>query len=203
MHGSAPANPSEVTQRLAQAAAGDRNAWAELLMRDRDRLRSMVALRLDRRLRGRVDPSDILQDGYMIASNQLEAYLHNPKIPFFLWLRSVVGQRLVALHRHHLGTQGRDAAREISLFGGGMPEASSEILAARLEGTVTGPSQQAIRAELSQLLQEALDRLDPLDREVVALRHFEQLNNTEVAQVLGLGESAASKRYVRALEKLK
>src|SRR6516225_7231236 len=100
MHGSAPANPSEVTQRLAQAAAGDRNAWAELLMRDRDRLRSMVALRLDRRLRGRVDPSDILQDGYMIASNQLEAYLHNPKIPFFLWLRSVVGQRLVALHRH-------------------------------------------------------------------------------------------------------
>jgi RNA polymerase sigma-70 factor (ECF subfamily) len=198
-----PENSSETNQLLQRVAAGEQEVWGELLMRHRERLRSMVAVRLDRRLQGRIDPSDVLQEAYLQASLQLAEYLKKPTLPFFLWLRLVTGQRLVALHRHHLGTQGRDAGREVSLYQGALPEASSEALAAQLLGHQTRPSEAAVRAELSLRLQEALNRLDPLDREVLVLRHFEQLDNAETAQVMGLREAAASKRYVRALERLK
>jgi RNA polymerase sigma-70 factor (ECF subfamily) len=118
-------------------------------------------------------------------------------------LRAVTGQRLVALYRHHLGVQARDAGREVSLYQGSFPEASSTALAAKLLGPEARPSEEIQKAEQCLLLQEALNRMDPLDREVLALRHFELLSNTETAQVLGLRDSAASKRYVRALKKLK
>jgi RNA polymerase sigma-70 factor, ECF subfamily len=172
-------------------------------MRHQERLRYMVALRLDRRLQGRIDPSDVIQEAYLTASMQLADYLKNPTIPFFLWLRLITGQKLVALHRHHLGTQGRDAGREVSLDRGALPEASSVALAAQLLGHETRPSEAAMRAEMSIRLQDALNGMDPLDREVLVLRHFEQLSNTEAAQVLDIRESAASKRYVRALHRLK
>jgi RNA polymerase sigma-70 factor, ECF subfamily len=110
---------------------------------------------------------------------------------------------MVALHRHHLGVQARDAGREVSLFQGSFPQASSTALAARLLGHEARPSEEMQKAEECLLLQEALNRMDPLDREVLALRHFEELSNTETAQVLNLRESAASKRYVRALHKLR
>jgi RNA polymerase sigma-70 factor (ECF subfamily) len=160
-------------------------------------------LRLDHRLQGRIDPSDVIQEAYLEASRQLADYLKDPSIPFYLWLRLITGQRLIALHRHHLGTQGRDAGREVSLYRGALPEASSAALAAQLLGHGSRPSEAAIRAERSLRLQEALNSMDPLDREVLALRHFEQLNNTETAHVMELGESAASKRYVRALQRLR
>jgi RNA polymerase sigma-70 factor, ECF subfamily len=163
----------------------------------------MVALGLDRRLQGRIDASDVLQEAYITASVQLADYLQNPSLPFFLWLRLVTGQKMVALHRHHLGVHARDADREISLFRGALPEATSAALAAQLLGRDTRPSEAAIRAERRLRLQEALNNMDPLDREILALRHFEQLSNAEAAQVLDLRESTASKRYVRALERLK
>src|SRR5262245_42677558 len=122
---SASDNSSEVERTLRRAAAGDQEAWGELLTRYRERLRCMIALRLDRRLQGRIDPSDVIQEAYLQASLQLADYLKNPTIPFFLWLRLVTGQRLVALHRHHLGTQARDAGREVSLYRGALPQASS------------------------------------------------------------------------------
>src|SRR5262249_24772460 len=156
----------------------------------------MVALRLDRRLQGRIDPSDVIQEAYLTASVQLADYLKNPTLPFFLWLRLITGQKLVALHRHHLGTQARDAGREVALHQGALPEASSAALAAQLLGHDTRPSEAALRAEMALRLQEALNRMDALDREVLALRHFEQLSNAEAAHVLGVRESAASKRYV-------
>jgi RNA polymerase sigma-70 factor, ECF subfamily len=163
----------------------------------------MVALRLDPRLQGRVDPSDVIQEAYLEASARLAEYLQNPTMPFFLWLRFLAGQKLVTLHRHHLGARMRDAGREVSLYRGQLPETSSAALAARLLGHDTRPSEAAIRAELKLRLQEALNSLDPLDREVLALRHFEQLSRAEVAQVLGISEAATSKRYVRALQRLK
>ena len=170
----------------------------------RDRLRRMVALRLDRRLQGRVDPSDVLQEAYPDAAGRLAEYARDPAMPFFLWLRFLVGQRLAELHRHHLGAQARDAGREVSLYRGAMPETtSSASLAALLLGRLTSPSQAAIRAERQIRLQEALNGMDPIDREVLALRHFEQLTNAEAAQVLGLEKTAASNRYVRALKRLK
>jgi len=196
-------NPSEVTRLLRRAAAGDPEGWRALFDRDRERLRRMVALRMDRRLQGRVDPSDVIQEAHIEAMTRLPEYLRESNLPFFLWLRLIVGQRLTLLHRRHLGAQGRDAGREIGLYHGALPEATSAALAARLLGHVTQPSEAAVRAERKIRIQTALNAMDQLDREILALRHFEQLSNGEAAQALGLSKSTASKRYVRALSRLK
>src|SRR5262245_53279797 len=201
---SASADNSDQTQELLQRAAeGDAEGWGVLLLRHSKRLRRMVALRLDHRLQGRIDASDVLQEAYLEAWSRLAEYLQAPTMPFFLWLRFLTGQKLVTLHRHHLGRQMRDPARELSLYRGALPEASSAALAAQLLGRDTRPSEAAIRIELKIRLQEALNQMDTIDREVLALRHFEQLSRAETAQVLGLRESAVSKRYVRALQRLK
>jgi RNA polymerase sigma-70 factor (ECF subfamily) len=200
---SATDNPNETDQLLQRAAQGDRQGWGALLERHRKRLRRMVALRLDPRLQGRIDASDVIQEAYLEASARLPEYLRQPAVPFFLWLRFLTGQKLAELHRHHLAAQMRDAGREVSLYRGSLPETSSAALAAQLLGHDPRPSEAAVRAERKLRLQAALNSMDPLDREVLALRHFEQLSNAETAQVLGLQESAASKRYIRALQKLK
>jgi RNA polymerase sigma-70 factor (ECF subfamily) len=187
---------------LRRAAAGDGAALAELFSRYRRRLRQMVRLRLDRRLQGRVDPSDVLQEAYIDLAQQLPAYLAKPEMPFFLWLRLLTGQRLMRLHRQHLGAAMRDAGREVSLYRGALPQASTTSLAAQLLGRFSSASEAAVRAERQLLLQEALNGLDPLDREIIALRHFEELTNQEAAAVLGLSKSAASNRHVRALTRL-
>jgi RNA polymerase sigma-70 factor (ECF subfamily) len=196
-------NSDETDRLLAGAARGVQADWGALLDRHRARLRRMLALRLDQRLQGRVDPSDVIQDTFLEATQRLPEYLRQPAMPFFLWLRFLAGQRLLIVHRRHFGAQQRDAAREVSLYRGAMPEASSAALAARLLGRECRPSEIAVRAEMKLRLQEALNGMDPLDREVLALRHFEQLSNGEAARVLDIGESAASKRYIRALRRLK
>ena len=121
----------------------------------------------------------------------------------FLWLRQVVSDRLAMIHRHHLGTAVRDAGREVSLYRDPLPQASSAALASMLLGRMTSPSNAAVRAEQTLQVQEAVNSLEPLDREVVALRHFEQLTRAETAVVLGISEEASAKRYIRALKKLK
>jgi RNA polymerase sigma-70 factor (ECF subfamily) len=194
----------EISRRLEKAARGDRAAWGAVLTGHRDRLRRMVVLRLDRRLQGRIDPSDVIQDAYLEAARRLPEYLREKApMPLFLWLRFLTGQALQALHRRHLGAQARDAGREISIVGGRIPQASSAALAAQLLGHDTRASEAAIRAERKLRLEEALNSIDPVDREVLALRHFEQLSNAECARVLELSESAATKRYIRALKRLK
>jgi RNA polymerase sigma-70 factor (ECF subfamily) len=195
---------SEATARLIDnASQGDKDAWGALLAMHRERLRRMVALRIDQRLRGRVDPSDVIQEACLDATRELAQYLQNPVLPFYLWLRFLTGIRLAKTHRYHLGTQVRDVGREISLYRGATPEASSEALAAQLLGRETRPSEAAMRAELQLRLQEALSAMDPVDREALILRHFEQLSNAEAAAVLGIKEAAAGKRYIRALERLR
>jgi RNA polymerase sigma-70 factor (ECF subfamily) len=193
----------EVTRLIELAARGDQRAWAKLLDPHRDRLRRMVAFRLDRRLQGRVDPSDVIQEGCVDAVRRLPEYLGARSMPFYLWLRFLVGQRLMEHHRRHLGVQARDAGRELTLYRGAMPETTTAALAAHLLGRLTSPSQAAVRVERRLRMQEALNGLDPIDREILALRHFEQLSNGEVAAALGLDKSAASKRYTRALIRLK
>jgi RNA polymerase sigma-70 factor (ECF subfamily) len=178
--------------------------WGAALARHRRRLRRMVELRLDRRLRGRIDPSDVVQEAYLEAARRREEYLaEQSPMPFYLWLRFLTAQSLQALYRRHLGAQARDAGREVALFQGRMPEATSAALAAQLLGRDTRASQAAIRAERKIRLEQALNAMDPTDREVLALRHFEQLSNAECARVLELSESAATKRYVRAMRRLK
>jgi RNA polymerase sigma-70 factor (ECF subfamily) len=188
--GDSQGETDHLVQRLR---AGDRQAVAELFDRHRDRLRRMIELRMDPRLQARLDPSDVLQDAFLQAARRVDAG-HGPSdLAPFLWLRLVVGERLVDLHRHHLGAQMRDAGRE----------ASSAALASLLLGRLTSPTRAAIRAERAMRLQEALNSLDPIDREVLALRHFEQLSRAEAAQALGIAEEAAAKRYIRALKRLK
>jgi RNA polymerase sigma-70 factor (ECF subfamily) len=188
---------------IRRAGEGDTTGLDGLLERYRPRLRRMIKLRLDRRLQGRVDPSDVIQEAYIEVSRGLAGYLRDPSLPFFLWLRLVTGQKLALAHRQHLGVQARDAGREVSLYRGALPEATSAALAAQLIGKQTSPSQAAARAELKIRLQEALNSMDELDREVLALRHFEHLSNAESSRVLGISETAACNRYVRALERLK
>jgi RNA polymerase sigma-70 factor (ECF subfamily) len=193
----------EVPALLDRLRAGDRDALAELFARYREPLRRMVVLRLDQRLTGRVSPSDVLQETYVDAMKRVPHLFENPDMPFFVWLRWIAGQRLVEVHRQHLGARMRDAGLEISLQRGYPAPASSSCLAAHLAEGHTSPSRAAIRGEMLAQLEAALDRLDPIDREVLALRHFEELSNTEAAAVLGLDKSAASKRYARALIRLK
>lgn len=189
---------------LVQAAsAGDEDALSELMLKYRDRLKRMVRLRMNPALQGRVDDSDVIQDAYVEVSKRLDDYLGGPKAPFFLWLRSIVGQKLIDVHRTHLEADMRSANREVSLHRGGMPSANSTCLAEKLLGRFSSPSNAASRTESRLILEETLNSMDPLDREILALRHFEQLSNAEIASVLGLETSTASKRYIRALTRLR
>jgi RNA polymerase sigma-70 factor (ECF subfamily) len=195
--------PSETVRLLERLRTGDRRALADLFQLHRDRLRRMVELRIDARLQGRVDASDVLQDGFLDLAKRVESYLSEPKLPLFLWLRLVVSDRLALVHRHHLGTRMRDVTHEVSLYRDPLPRASSAALASMLLGRLTSPSNAATRAEKILQVQEAVNSLDPLDREVVALRHFEQLTRAETALVLDITEEAGAKRYIRALRRLK
>jgi RNA polymerase sigma-70 factor, ECF subfamily len=188
---------------LQRAADGEASACAELFSRYRERLKRMVHLRLSRRLQGRVDDSDVLQEAFLDAGRRLNEYVADRKLPFYLWLRHLTGLKLVEIHRKHLGTQLRDADREVTLHRGGLPEADSASLAAQLLGTMTSPSQAIVKAETRMLVQDALNRMDPIDREVLALKHFEQLSTSEIAQVLGLSKAGAGSRYLRAIKRLR
>ena len=193
----------ELSSLLQRASGGDEPALWELFSRYRVRLKRMVHLRLSRRLQGRVDDSDVLQESFLDISRRLKEYVANPQLPFFLWLRHMTGLKLAEVHRRHLGTQLRDADREVSLHRGGLPEADSVSLAAQLLGKLTTPSQAAIKAETRIYVQEALNSMDAIDREVLALKHFEQLSISEIAQVLGLSKAGAGSRYLRAIERLR
>lgn len=183
--------------------AGDGTALGELFTTYRQRLWRMVDFRMDHRLRGRVDPDDVLQEGYLAAAQRIEHYRASGPLSPFVWLRMIVGQTLIDIHRHHLGAQLRDAGREVSLNGNGVGQTTSASLAAVLAGHLTSPSQVVARADLLARVEQAIAGMDPVDQEILALRHFEELSNTEVAEVLGIQQKAASIRYVRAVRRLK
>jgi RNA polymerase sigma-70 factor, ECF subfamily len=197
------ADSEQLTRLLQRAADGDQQAAREVFARHRDRLKRMVHMRLSRHLQGRVDDSDVLQEAFLEVARRLPEYAAEPKVPFFLWLRHMTGLKLAEIHRRHLGTQLRDADREVTLHRGGLPEADSVSLAAHLLGQLTTPSQAAIKAETRLMVQDALNSMDPVDREVLALKHFEQLSTSEIAEVLGLSKAGAGSRYLRAIKRLK
>jgi RNA polymerase sigma-70 factor (ECF subfamily) len=194
---------SEEPGLIERAAQGDAAALEDLFSRYRDRLKRMVHLRLSRRLQGRIDDSDVLQEAYLEIARKLGEYAQNRQAPLYLWLRHMTGLKLAEIHRRHLGTQMRAADREVTLHRGGLPEADSVSLAAQLLGKLTTPSQAAIKAETRLHVQEALNSMDPVDREVLALKHFEQLSTSEIAEVLGMSKAGAGSRYLRALKRLK
>lgn len=185
--------------------SGGSDQFAEVFSRYEDRLQRMIRFRLDRRLYGRVDSADVLQEVWLDASKRVTEYVANPVVPVFIWLRQIAWQTIIDLHRRHLGAQKRSVANEVALGagGGGNQEDTSLSIAARLAGDLTSPSQAAMRDERMQQLRQALAEMDEIDREVLALRHFEELGNNEVAEILGIQKTAASNRYVRALKRLK
>ena len=158
---------------------------------------------MDRRLPGRVDADDVLQEAYVAAAERLRHYAGDSSSSPFVWLRMIVLQTLTDLHRHHLVAQMRDAYREVDLHGCRYPVSTSVPLAALLVGNLTSPSQAAVRAETLEQVEQVIAAMDPLDREVLAMRHFEELGNSEVAEVLGIQQKAASIRYFRALRRLR
>lgn len=195
-------DPVETLDLLERARSADRQAVEDLFTLHRERLRRMVELRMARPLRKRLDASDVVQEAFLEAAQRLPAYLADNSMPFFLWLRFLTRQKLAALHRHHLGTRARDPRLEVVLLEGTLPEATTDALAAQLLGQLSSPSHAAAKAEMRLRLADALNRLDPQEVEILALRHFEQLSNAEVGCELGIAPPAASKRYIRALTRL-
>lgn len=187
--------------RLARVLAGDEEAFTAWFAELRPRLVRMVYFRLDPRLRGRIDAEDVLQEVYVDAVRRREAFATSQPMTFFVWLRLIVGQTLVDLHRRHLGAQMRDAGRERSLAAAS--PGTSASLSFHLVGKLTSPSGAVMRAESAAAVSRAIEEMSETDREILALRHFEELTNKEVAAVLGIDRKAASIRYIRALERLK
>ncbi len=194
-----PANDPQ--SELDQLQQGGPEAVARLFSQYRERLERMVRFRMDPRLSGRVDPDDILQEAYMEIDRRVQDYIGQPTVPLFVWMRQITWQTLIDTHRRHVVAKARNVNQEASRMPGA--GATSVSMAAQLVGHLTSPSQAAIREERLQRVKQALDAMDETDREVLALRHFEQLTNNEVADVLGLQKAAASNRYVRALSRLK
>jgi RNA polymerase sigma-70 factor, ECF subfamily len=194
------ADDESQTARLR--SQGDQ-ALAEVMAQHAPRLQQTVELRLDPRLAGRVDAADVMQEVFLGARQRLPRYLAESSVPVFVWLRGVVLDTLVDLHRRHLGAKMRDAGQEVSLQRPASTQASSVALAAYLLGDATSPSQAAIRDETVRQIEAALADMDEIDREVLILRHFEQLTNDEVAAVVGVKKAAASRRYMRALARFR
>ncbi len=190
---------ADTEKLLERAGAGDRSAREELLAKYRGRLRKMVAVRMDDRLGARVDPSDVVQEALMAASERLPDYLAHPTLPFYLWLRRIAWERLVDLHRRHLWADRRSVFREEPL---GVSGDSASQLAGRLFAGGTGPLKRLLRAELVARVRAAVERLAGGDREILLLRHLEQLKLADCALVLQISHTAAKKRYLRALERL-
>ncbi len=193
---------TDLSNLESRLRSGDPAAAAVLFCACRNRLKKMVRLRLDRRLQGRLDASDVLQEAFLDVQHKAADFAARADLPAFVWLRLVTAERLLILHRQHLGTRMRSPSQEVPLWGRS-PAATTQSLANLLLGRLTSPSAAAIRAERQHRLQDALNAMDSLDREVLALRHFEELSNSETAAVLALTKTAASNRYIRALKRLK
>lgn len=198
-----PPTATELAEKLAdQVRSGSTQALGELFTLYGDRLRKIVQFRLDYRLASRISAADVLQDAFLSAERRMDYFRDHPSLPAFLWLRMMVGQQLVDLHRQHLGAEKRDARREVNLEQPGPSAHTSVAIAAHLVGQMTSVSEIVSRKEQIQRLESVLNEMDDLDREVIALRHFEELTNAETAEVLGIEKSAASKRYLRAMARL-
>jgi RNA polymerase sigma-70 factor (ECF subfamily) len=194
--------PPDTSELLRQAEHGDTAAREGLLARHRDRLRKIIAWRLDRRLAARVDPSDVVQEVLAEVSRKLDRYLRERPLPFFPWLRVLAGEHLAARHRRHVRARGRSVLREEpGLLH--LPDESAAELAARLVTSSTSPTQRVLREELRQRVQQALERLSERDREILVLRNLEQLSVADTADVLGVSPGAVKVRHLRALERLR
>lgn len=195
--------PPETQQLLDQARQGQAEAVEQLLARHREPVRRMIDLRLDPAIVQRVDASDVVQDVMLEASRRLQDYLQNPVMPFLIWLRQLAKDHLIDAHRRHHLAQKRGVNREQAMHRPAWADQSSLDLAGQLVDGERTPASEAIQQELQRRLHDAIAQLEDVDREVILMRHFEQLTNQDVAQALELTEPAASMRYLRAVRRLR
>jgi RNA polymerase sigma-70 factor, ECF subfamily len=191
-------NSAETERLLQQIRGGERVAINRLFARHRPELRRLVQLRLDPKLRPRLDPSDVVQEAQMEALRRLDAYLQQPPMAFRLWLRQITYDRLLMVRRQHVRAERRTVERDVAL-----PDRSSALLAQQLLAGESSPSEQLAKRELARRVNRAMSQLAESDREILLMRNFEGLTNQEVSQVLGISPPAASQRYGRALLRLR
>ena len=195
------ANSGSTTALVRQARQGDQQAANRLLASNRDRLRRMVNARMDTRLAARLDASDIVQEALMEANRRLPDFLKKNDDLFYPWLRAIAWERLIQSHRQHIGAQKRTVQRE-AIGGLQLPDASATELSRQIAVSISTPSVAAARKELQQRVRQHLEGMRPADKEILLLRHLEQLPMNEVAAVIGISLGAAQSRYCRALERM-
>ena len=191
---------ADFSSEVESIRSGGIDAATSMFVDSREKLRRMIEFRLDSRLRGRIEPADVLQDAWVNISSRLDEYLASPDVPFFIWMRQLTYQQLIDNQRQHFGK------KRSPLLERRLSESSSSVnvvLNATLRDPGTSPSNAAMRVEDFRGLRNAIRRMDDIDREILMLRHFEQLSNVEVAQILELSTTAASNRYIRAMERLR
>ena len=188
---------------LVHVKDGESKAVEVLLDRHRDSLRRMIALRLDQRIMQRLDVSDVVQDVLIEANRRLIDYVNNPTIPFHLWIRQIAKDRIIDAHRRHRLSAKRSSDREQAAAAASPPDQSTMDLANQFRDGALTPAAAATQRELAQHIEMAIHHLKENDREIILMRHYEQLNNQEIAQALGLTEPAASMRYLRAIKRLR
>jgi RNA polymerase sigma-70 factor (ECF subfamily) len=188
---------AETLALLRQARDGDSHALERLLEQHQPYLRRFVELRLDPKLRPRVDPADIVQEACLEAMRRLPGFLESPPMPFQLWLRQITLDRLIMVRRRHVGAARRSVEREAAL-----PDGSSCALARQLFAPDSSPSGRAGKEELAVRVRAAVDRLSEADREIILMRTFESLAFEDVARLLSIDPAAARKRHGRALLRL-
>jgi RNA polymerase sigma-70 factor, ECF subfamily len=187
---------------LRAAASGDTAAGQQLLALHRGRLRQMVAVHLDHRLAARIDPSDVVQEVLAEAARGLANYLRERPLPFYPWLRQFARQRLLQLHRCHIRARRRSVEREVP-WCAASPDGSAEALADHLMASGTSPSRRLVRDELRQRVRAAMERLSQRDREILVMRHMEEMSAAEIGAILGASEGAVRVRLLRALKRLR
>ena len=200
---SQPSALEESARLLRALRDGDDSAYADLFSIHRSKLEKIVHFRMDRRLRGRVDPDDILQEAFVDGQNRLENLRNSPTQSFLVWIRLIVGQTLINVHRRHLKSGRRDASRDVGIHSKKTDPNTSDSMVIQLADSLTSPSAAFSRKEMFEKVTQAVDALGESDREIVAMRHFEELGNSEIAEILGITPKNASIRYIRALERLR
>jgi RNA polymerase sigma-70 factor (ECF subfamily) len=195
-------NLPETQDLLAQVRRGEPAAVERLLARLREPMRRMIGLRLDPAIAARVDASDVVQDVLLETSRRLGEYLANPVMPFHLWLRHIARDHIIDAHRRHRRAQGRTVDREQALPAARPDQSSQDQVAVFIDRELT-PATAALRHEMEKQFHAAVAQLEEDDREIIYLRHFEQLSNQDVAEALALTEAAASMRYLRAVRRLR
>jgi RNA polymerase sigma-70 factor (ECF subfamily) len=195
--------PDETQELLKKAEGGNSQAVNDLFERHRGAVRRMLHNRLDKAIAQRVDASDIVQDVLIEANRRLSEYMKDPSMPFHVWLRCLARDHLITAQRRHRGAQKRSVDKERAINQPAYADHSSADLASMLAAKGLTPAADAIRRELQRRFEESLEQLNEVDREIIVMRHVEQLTNQEVANALELSEPAAGMRYLRALRRLK